>query len=181
MLNILNENFYVYIFNVLCVAMGLPAEGVQKLYRNDINEVARFLNEKHKDHYLIFNLSQIRYNFKKFNEQVIDFGFPDHHPPELRNLFVLCSSMKKYLDANSENVVVVHCKAGKGRTGVACCCLLLYCGICTSAEEALRLFATRRSTTIKGGVAVPSQRRYVEYFDRIINRDDTPSVAPLKV
>ncbi|TIA96721.1 hypothetical protein E3P96_03538 [Wallemia ichthyophaga] len=38
---------------------------------------------------------------------------------------VAVKNMGRYLSENAENVVVVHCKAGKGRSGTIACCLLL--------------------------------------------------------
>ncbi|KAL2127523.1 hypothetical protein VTI74DRAFT_10588 [Chaetomium olivicolor] len=63
-------------------------------------------------------------------------------------------------------VVVVHCKAGKGRSGtIACSYLIAECG--WSAEDALARFTERRMRPGFGaGVSIPSQLRWVSYVDR---------------
>ena len=43
------------------------------------------------------------------------------------------------------NVIAIHCKGGKGRTGMIISCLLLKQGIKDSPSEALSLFAQRRT------------------------------------
>jgi phosphatidylinositol-3,4,5-trisphosphate 3-phosphatase/dual-specificity protein phosphatase PTEN len=48
------------------LAMSFPGEGVSSMWRNHIEDVAKFLNENHKDHYLIFNLSESYYNHDYF-------------------------------------------------------------------------------------------------------------------
>ena len=40
--------------------------------------------------------------------------------------------------ADPENVIVVHCNSGKGRTGTAICAILLYMGFCDSIDDCLR-------------------------------------------
>ncbi|KAH1052856.1 hypothetical protein GLYMA_08G241500v4 [Glycine max] len=59
-----------------------------------------------------------------------------------------------------------HYKAGKGRTGLMVSAYLTYCGM--SADEALQLYADRR-TTNNEGVSIPSQRRYVAYWDSLLS------------
>lgn len=47
------------------------------------------------------------------------------------------------------NVIAIHCKGGKGRTGMIIACLLLKQGIKDSPAEALTLFAQRRTCSTK--------------------------------
>lgn len=46
-------------------------------------------------------------------------------------------------------MAVVHCKAGKGRTGVMICALMVYCGYSESAEEAMAVYGARRTRDAK--------------------------------
>ncbi|TLD14384.1 uncharacterized protein PgNI_03569 [Pyricularia grisea] len=71
-------------------------------------------------------------------------------------------------DADVENgrVVVVHCKAGKGRSGsMACSFLISERG--WTPEAALARFTERRMRPKFGaGVSIPSQLRWISYVDR---------------
>ena len=63
--------------------------------------------------------------------------------------------------------MVVHCKAGKGRTGCVLSCLLLHLGLCSTATEALDLFGARRCSDY-AGVTIPSQIRYVHHYEKVL-------------
>ncbi|KAI0021238.1 hypothetical protein F4780DRAFT_294028 [Xylariomycetidae sp. FL0641] len=69
-------------------------------------------------------------------------------------------------DKKTDRVVVVHCKAGKGRSGtMACSYLIAECG--WTPEEAIARFTERRMKPKFGpGVSIPSQRRWIGYVDR---------------
>ena len=52
----------------------------------------------------------------------------------------------RWLALDPSDVMVIHCKGGKGRTGMIVACLLLEQGITDSPEEALSLFARMRTS-----------------------------------
>ncbi len=52
------------------IAMAYPASGLESIYRNPITEVSRFLKSKHKNNYLIINLSNRKYDYSKLDNMV---------------------------------------------------------------------------------------------------------------
>ena len=81
-------------------------------------------------------------------------------------LFDICLDMFEYLSENNQNVVVVHWNAGKGRTGTSIGCFLMYSGLSTTAEDAIRYYGRKRFKTGLG-ITQPWQIRYVKYFEEI--------------
>ena len=149
------------------VAMSLPGEGVHKVYRNSISSVSRFLNTRHPQKYKILNLSGIPYDYARFNNQVEDYKWQDHYPPEIDILFRACLSMDEWLKQDPENIIVTNCRAGKGRTGTLICCYMIYCGRFTSYQAAAIYYKIKRFST-GGGVTQPSQLRYIKYFSDVM-------------
>ena len=156
------------------IAMGFPSAGVEGVYRNNMDQVARFFDCYHPaGMFRCYNLCEERvYDPAQLGgpahqDCVRHFPFDDHNAPCLALLGLICRDMKEWLDGAEGRVVAVHCKAGKGRTGVVISCLLLYLGVCSSAEEALGFFAEQRTHNAKG-VTIPSQIRYVRAFARLL-------------
>eukprot|EP00759_Apiculatamorpha_spiralis_P045292 PhF_6_TR42134/c0_g1_i3/m.63643/K01110/PTEN; phosphatidylinositol-3,4,5-trisphosphate 3-phosphatase and dual-specificity protein phosphatase PTEN len=146
------------------IAMGYPSEGRERLYRNPMEQVEKFFNEFHPNHYMIYNLCSERwYDESKFQGRCVRFPFNDHCPPQYREMLPFCKHVDEFLKADPANVVAIHCKAGKGRTGTMIAAYLVYSQQCRDADEALRLFAETRTYNGKG-VTIPSQIRYVKYF-----------------
>lgn len=52
------------------IAMSFPSKGLEATYRNNLNDVARMLKMKHKDSYMVFNVSERSYDVSKLNNQV---------------------------------------------------------------------------------------------------------------
>ncbi|OQS05979.1 phosphatidylinositol-3,4,5-trisphosphate 3-phosphatase [Thraustotheca clavata] len=169
------------------LAMGYPATGMEKTYRNDVVEVASLLNKMHCNKYMIFNLSERHYDNSKFMNRVDECGFPDHHPPPLQVLLDIINRMTEWYIQDEENVVVVHCMAGKGRTGVVVTCFLIAIGyfekeyglsIYHQSDQALMdyvqtvngIFWKRRGQ----GVRFPSQARYIYYFIKVLAELNVP-------
>ena len=59
-------------------------------------------------------------------------------PPPLPLVQAFCKSVEAHLAADPANVAVVHCKAGKGRTGTMLCCYLLHEVSLISLSNAMR-------------------------------------------
>lgn len=80
----------------------------------------------------------------------------------------MMASMRDWLkgpDSEKGRTIVVHCKAGKGRSGTSACSYLIS-EEGWSVEDALTRFTSRRMRSGFGsGVSIPSQLRWVGYVD----------------
>ncbi|KAH8079541.1 phosphatase [Aureococcus anophagefferens] len=150
------------------IAMGFPASDFEGAYRNDIDDVQRFFDAKHGGHYKFYNLcSERTYPSDRFHGQFVRFPFDDHNPPPLGLFYFFCKDVEAYLAADPANVVAIHCKAGKGRTGVMISAYLMWCGDWPDPDEAMKFYGFARTANQKG-VTIPSQRRFVDYFSRTL-------------
>lgn len=149
------------------IAMGWPSEKFEAFYRNRGSDVLKFLDERHENHYKVYNLCSERRVNILFSKLCEDYRFPDHNVPTLDIILRFCQDAYTFLKESNENVIVIHCKAGKGRTGLMVSSFLGY-NKNFDMEGALKYFGDIRTYNGKG-VTIPSQIRFTSYFQEYIN------------
>uniref|UniRef100_A0AAX7SQR0 Tensin 1 n=1 Tax=Astatotilapia calliptera TaxID=8154 RepID=A0AAX7SQR0_ASTCA len=152
------------------ISVSFPAGAEEQSYNTNLKEVATMLRSKHGEHYLVLNLSEGQSDLTKLNHKVLEFGWPDHHAPALDKICSMCKAIDMWLNGDTRNVVVLHNKGNRGRTGVVVAAYMHYSNISASADQALDRFAMRRFYEDKAlPVGQPSQRRYVRYFNGLLS------------
>ncbi|XP_063570848.1 phosphatidylinositol 3,4,5-trisphosphate 3-phosphatase TPTE2-like isoform X1 [Pongo abelii] len=154
------------------IAMSFPSSGRQSFYRNPIVEVVQFLENKHPNHYRVYNLcSETAYDPKHFHNRVGRIMIDDHNVPTLHEMVVFTKKLNEWMAQDLENIIAIHCKGGKGRTGTMVCAFLIASEIFLTAEESLYYFGERQiDKTHRSkfqGLETPSQNRYVGYFAQV--------------
>ena len=159
------------------IAMGYPSIGCETVYRNSLTDVVNFFHEKHNDKVKIYNLCLEKdriYNKNLFDKSYVGlFPATDHNPCPIKLILEFCIDICLYLLKNPNSVAAVHCKAGKGRTGVMICSYLVFSHLCESSEKAFRYYARIR-TKDNTGVTIPSQKRYIRYFETFLQANFCP-------
>uniref|UniRef100_A0A669DLM0 Transmembrane phosphatase with tensin homology n=1 Tax=Oreochromis niloticus TaxID=8128 RepID=A0A669DLM0_ORENI len=157
------------------IAMSFPSSGKQAFYRNPIREVARFLDTKHEGHYKVYNLcSEKGYDPQFFHYRVERVFIDDHNVPSLEDMLKYTASVREWMSADPQNIIAIHCKGGKGRTGTMVCTWLIDSDQFESAQDSLEYFGERRTDKSQSskfqGVETPSQSRYVGYYEIMKNK-----------
>ncbi|KAF4767134.1 Phosphatase tensin type [Penicillium solitum] len=173
-----------YVTDNVIATSGPSATYPQRAYRNPLDALVNFLDTKHGANWCIweFRAEGTGYPDSEVYGRIHHFPWPDHHPPPFAHIPNIMGSMRNWLQRldeekessntdtdKNERVAVVHCKAGKGRSGtIACAYLISQEG--WKKEDALQRFTDRRMRVGFGnGVSIPSQLRYVGYIDKWAN------------
>ncbi|KAI3341796.1 phosphatases II [Ustulina deusta] len=185
-----------YVTDNIIATSGPSQTYPQRAYRNPLDRLVKFFDSEHGKNWAIweFRAEGTGYPDELVYNRIRHYPWPDHHPPPFRLVPMIIASMRNWLSGNdldadasdvvehkaklatkvldalkdkkNERVVVVHCKAGKGRSGtMACSFLIAECG--WTPEEATARFTERRMRPNFGpGVSIPSQLRWLTYVDR---------------
>lgn len=131
------------------IAMSYPATGLEASFRHSYKDVLDFLDTNFGPRYKVYNLCNEKnriYNPSLFHDRVAYYPMKDHYPPSPFSLAEeFCIDVKSWLSVEG-NVAVIHCKAGKGRTGVMICCFLMYLNLFHNYKDAIQFYAYRRTT-----------------------------------
>ncbi|KAK4875159.1 hypothetical protein RN001_011581 [Aquatica leii] len=151
------------------LVMPFPSEGLESAYRtNHIEDVRLFLESRHPNFkYSVYNVSGRSYHSRFGQARVIDcsFAYPEQFKaPLLNSLYQLCEDMYQYLSGDSRNVCVIHCMDGKSTSATILCALLIYVRLFVVPEDALQLFAVKRTPPNMQA----SELRYLYYIADIV-------------
>ncbi|GAB5366314.1 hypothetical protein AAMO2058_001133400 [Amorphochlora amoebiformis] len=161
---------------ILDIFRGLLSKQNKRFRKDDFDLDLSYITPRliamghyHNGHFKVYNLcSERSYPASKFDGCLSsEYSFENHGCPEMQAILDFCLDVDEYLTKDAKNIAAVHCKVGKGRTGLMLACYLLYAEICPSAATALRLFSLNR-TQDNSTVTYPSQKRYVEYFEKYL-------------
>jgi phosphatidylinositol-3,4,5-trisphosphate 3-phosphatase/dual-specificity protein phosphatase PTEN len=159
-----------YVTENIIATSGPSGTYPQVAYRNPLKDLVKFLDSKHGKEWAIweFRAEGTGYPDSEVYNRVHHYPWPDHHPPPFALVPLIMASMRNWLkqkDAKGR-VVVVHCKAGKGRSGTMASSYLISEEGWTP-EDAMQRFTERRMRPGFGvGISIPSQRRWITYVDR---------------
>ncbi|KAM0712529.1 hypothetical protein Q7P37_011626 [Cladosporium fusiforme] len=157
-----------YVTDNIIATSGPSGTLPQVAYRNPLKDLVRFLDSKHGSEWAIweFRAEGTGYPDEEVYGRVRHYPWPDHHPPPFALIPLIVGSMRNWLKEKDDRVVVVHCKAGKGRSGtVSCSYMIAEEG--WDMEEAKQRFTERRMRPGFGnGISIPSQIRTLSYVDR---------------
>ncbi|KAK6525802.1 Telomerase protein component 1 [Arthrobotrys megalospora] len=154
------------------IAMSMPAASGPKLYyRNPLHKVVEFLDKEHASDWAVweFRAEGTGYDDSAFYNRVFHSPWPDHHPPPFALIPNIMASMRNHLKQSPKKVAVVHCKAGKGRTGTVTCSYLISEEGWSKADALERFTKKRMRPQFGAGVSIPSQLRYVDYVSRWVS------------
>jgi phosphatidylinositol-3,4,5-trisphosphate 3-phosphatase and dual-specificity protein phosphatase PTEN len=108
------------------------------------------------------------------------YPFDDHNPAPITTIKACCEDIQAFMEADPDNVIAIHCKAGKGRTGMMIAAYLVHCGAAENATDALQMFGNIRTHNGKG-VTIPSQMRYVHYYEQCLRLGAVPAPKTYKL
>ncbi|KAK9470863.1 protein-tyrosine phosphatase-like protein [Dipodascopsis tothii] len=150
------------------IVCSMPTSVFPKLmYRNSLADLRKLLDLRHGDNWHVweFRSEGAGYDDAELYNRVSHFPFPDHNPPPFALIPQITSSMHEFLSQSADHTAILHCKAGKGRSGTMFCSYLIAQHGWT-AQEALAHFTSRRMKSGFGeGVSILSQRRWVKYVE----------------
>ena len=135
-----------------------------------LHSLANLLNSKHHQQYMVWNVSEVAYDYSPFGNMVMEFNFPGHPAPPLGVLVKVCTSVENWLESDPQNVAVIHCLTGQGRTAAIVSSILSWCPgnpSFPSPLDALLYMSNVKKMHINE-LTIPSQRRYLRYFSNIL-------------
>lgn len=158
-----------YVTDNIIATSGPSSTFPQRAYRNPTDALVKFLDYKHAENWAIweFRAEGTGYPDSEVYNRIHHYPWPDHHPPPFALIPNIMASARDWLKdpEHKERILVVHCKAGKGRSGTVACSYLISEEGWTVDDALMRFTARRMRYGFGAGVSIPSQLRWVGYVD----------------
>lgn len=193
-----------YITPQLIVCSGPVSLVLESFYRHPISDLVSFLDRNHPWHIFNFREEGAGYTDEDVRGKVSHYPFPDHQPLTLGMMVRCVEEMEKFIE--EDNVAVLHCQAGKGRSGMMACAYLIkkknedpsgFGGevvinkentLHTSSEPRISLvqsildsYTSIRMKDYSGeGISIKSQKRYLHYWYIYLNSSSEEQSECLK-
>lgn len=148
-------------------------------HTEDVTLVSEFLERTHGGLYRVYDLRKEDGSHRHGGgeEGGQPYRFWEHNVCPFSELVTLVEEMAAYLGSHGGHKVVIQCSGGRGRSGMVTACLLLRLGQCDNASLALEFFNALR-THCGQGVTIPSQVRWVHYYEVFWKRVGGNAAAP---
>eukprot|EP01126_Amoeba_proteus_P004498 TRINITY_DN114_c0_g1_i2.p1 TRINITY_DN114_c0_g1~~TRINITY_DN114_c0_g1_i2.p1 ORF type:complete len:360 (+),score=68.11 TRINITY_DN114_c0_g1_i2:161-1240(+) len=163
------------------IAMGFPAMGANALFRNSALDIDKFAEAFHPGHFRIFNMSEVDYRYPMWDSTKVHYhGWLDHHPCPLDHLLTVLIDIDNWLFEDSKNVALVHCVAGRSRTGTVIISYMLYKNLFDCPQKAIQYFNLKRGE--EPSFILASQIRCVKnFFDLLVFSEANPDTRDNKL
>ncbi|XP_072940356.1 cyclin-G-associated kinase [Epargyreus clarus] len=164
------------------IVMSYPSDLLESAYKtNHIDDVRMYLESHHPGgKYCVYTVGEGRARFPRRQLVADAAAWPsdEHRAPLLAPYYALLQHMYQYLGRDERSALVIACQDGKSRSCMLLCGLLLYAKLVTVPEDALQIFAVKR-TPIN---ISPSQLRYLYYLSNIVRPEPVlPHFRPVSL
>ena len=78
--------------------------------QDTIQSVSEYLNNTFGYNYIIYNVSEYKYDATLFNNQVIEFTFPGYPNPPLETYFFMIKEIDSWLAIDDKHIIILHCQ-----------------------------------------------------------------------
>ncbi|XP_063903476.1 tensin-1 isoform X6 [Zophobas morio] len=162
------------------ISVWFPSSTNSHSYRQGQRQAAHMLTSKHGDNYMVFNLTEPKRALRNEHKHVKEVGWAQNLAPPLEKLCSVCKEIDSWLSGDQHRIAVLHARGNKDKLGVIVAAYMHYSSICGSAEQALDRFSMRRFLDDNvGPLALPSNKRYVDYFAGLLSHNIKINAAPL--
>ncbi|CCH58964.1 hypothetical protein TBLA_0B01210 [Henningerozyma blattae CBS 6284] len=125
-------------------------------------------NNNNNNQSLISNDNGPMNELERLSNILLRESWLDHSPPPFLLLEFIVDDMNKHLQKDKGNVILAHCKMGKGRSGTVCIAFMMKYLFCPLSESREIFMCGRFKPGVSRGVTIYSQLRILKYHEQFL-------------